>query len=159
MESNSGPGKDQINSVVTMLNLVLADECLLYSKTRNCDWTVTSPEARALHDVFEQQYDRLAGMIDQVTQHIRSLGAQAMGTMSEFLQYARLKEHPSRPTPPGRMIAHLLDDHETLLRALKGDAEVCREEFKDAGTTDLLNGLIVQHEDMARVLRARLEHS
>ena len=159
MKVQSNFGKQQVDSVVTMLNLVLADECLLYSKTRNCDWTVTSPETRSLHDLFEQQYDRLANIIDSLAERIRTLGAQAMGTMSEFLQYARLKEHSGKRAPSARMIAHLLDNHEALLLTLKGDLAVCAEEFKDGDTSRLLNDLMAQHESMARTLRTRLENS
>lgn len=159
MKLHSDPGENQVNSVVTMLNLVLADECLLYSKTRNCDWSVTDPETRQLHDLFEQQYDRLADIIDRLTERIRTLGAQAMGTMSEFLQYARLKEPPGKRAHAARMLAHLLDDHEALLLTLKGDLAVCAEEFNDVDTGKLLNDLVARHENMARTLRARLENS
>jgi starvation-inducible DNA-binding protein len=159
MKAHSDAGEDQVNSIVTMLNLVLADECLLYSKTRNCDWTVNGPETGALHELFEQQYDRLADIIDCLTERIRTLGAQAIGTMSEFLQYARLKEPQGARAHAARMIAHLLDDHESLLRTLKGDLAVCAEEFKDMDTGKLLNDLMARHENMARTLRAQLEHS
>lgn len=159
MKPHSDPGEDQVNSVVTMLNLLLADECLLYSKTRNCDWSVTDPETRPLHDLFEQQYDRLADIIDRLTERIRTLGAQALGTMSEFLQYARLKEPLCKRVPTARMIAHLLDDHEALLRTLKGDLAVCAEEFNDVDTGRLLDDLVARHENMARTLRAQLKHS
>jgi len=159
MKPHPAISKEQRNGVVTMLNLLLADECLLYSKTRNCDWNVSNPEGRPVHGLFEQQYDRLADVIDSLTERIRALGAQAMGTMSEFLQYARLKEHPGKHPPAARMIAHLLDDHKAMVRTLRGDLEVCVEEFKDADTSDFLTGLIEQHQHMARLLRERLENS
>jgi starvation-inducible DNA-binding protein len=82
-----------------------------------------------------------------------------MGTMSEFLQYARLKEHPGKRPPGARMVAHLLDDHEAIARTLRGDLEVCAEEFNDTVTSSFLNGLLEQHESMARILRAYLENS
>jgi len=159
MKPDSGLNEQQLSGVVTTLNLVLADECLLYTKTRNCDWTVTSPETRPLHDLFEQQHDRLADIIDSLSERIRTLGAQAMGTMSEFLQYARLKEHPGKRASAARMIAHLLDDHEALLCTLKGDLALCTEEFQDVDTGRLLNELMARHENMARTLRAQLENS
>ena len=82
-----------------------------------------------------------------------------MDTMSEFLQYARLGEQPGEGPPPARMIAHLLDDHEAITRALEGDRAVCAEEFKDAGTCDFLSRLAGEHERMARTLRTELENS
>jgi starvation-inducible DNA-binding protein len=159
MKPHLGLNKEHLNGVVTILNLVLADECLLYTKTRNCHWNVTGPQFQQLHELFEQQYDELSDIIDKVAERVRALGAQAMGTMSEFLQYARLKEHPGKRPPAARMIAHLLDDHEALLRTLKGDLAVCAEEFKDVDTGKLLNDLMARHENMAQTLRAQLENS
>jgi starvation-inducible DNA-binding protein len=159
IKADDFPAREQLDGVVTMLNLVLAEECLLYSKTRNCYWDATQPEARSLRDLFEQQYDREADIIDNLTGRIRVLGAQSMGTMSEFLQYARLKEHPGQHPPAARMIAHLLDDHEALMRTLKGDLAACQEGFKDAETGDFLNWLVEEHESMARTLRAQLNNT
>ena len=152
-------GKEQLDGVVTMLNLVLAEECLLYSKTRNCYWNFCGAPSPRVRDVLGQQYDRLSDIIDHVTDRLRGKGAQAIGTMSEFLQYARLGEHPGEGPAPARMVAHLLDDHEAITRALQGDRAVCDEEFKDAGTSDFLTGLMAEHERMARTLRSHLENS
>jgi len=159
MKPHPGLNTEQLSGVVTILNLVLADECLLYTKTRNCHWNVTGPQFRQLHELFERQYDELSDVIDQVAERIRALDAQAMGTMSEFLQYARLKEHPGKRPPAQRMLAHLLDDHEAVVRTLRGDLAVCAEEFSDAGTAGFLTGLVERHEKMARVLRAHRENS
>lgn len=159
MKPNLGPNKEQLSGVVTILNLVLADECLLYTKTRNCHWNVTGPQFQQLHELFERQYVELSDIIDKVAEQIRALGAQAMGTMSEFLQYARLKEHPGKRPPAARMLAHLLDDHDTMVRTLRGDLAVCAGEFNDTGTSDFLTGLMQQHEKMAWMLRTHLENS
>lgn len=159
MKPHLGLNQEQLKGVVTLLNLLLADECLLYSKTRNCHWNATGSEIRPLRELFEQQYDKLSDIIDKVAERGLSFGAQAMDTMSEFLQYARLRDHPGKRPPAARMVAHLLDDHEAIVRTLQGDLAVCAEEFNDAGTSGLLTGVMEQHENMARTLRVQLENS
>ena len=52
------------------------------------------------------------------------------------------------------MLANLLADHESLIRQLRGDLEVCGEKFRDLGTSDFLTGLMERHEKMAWMLRA-----
>jgi len=151
--------KEELDGVVTMLNLVLAEECLLYSKTRNCYWNSCGAPTPPVRELLGQQYDRLSDIIDHVTDRLRSKGAQALGTLSEFVQYARLGERPGEGPTPARMIAHLLDDQEAISRALRGDLAVCAEEFKDAGTCEFLSGLVAEHERMARTLRAQLQNS
>ena len=159
MKPHPALNNQQIRGVGTLLNLLLADECLLYSKTRNCHWNAAGSEIRPLRELFEQQYDKLSDIIDGVANRGLSWGAQAMGTMSEFLQYARLKEHPGKRPPAARMLAHLLEDHEAIVCTLRGDRAVCSEEFSDSETSEFLAGLMEQHENMARMLRAHLENS
>jgi starvation-inducible DNA-binding protein len=159
MNLHSELGREQLNGVVTMLNVVLAEECLLYSKTRNCYWNLCGAPSPPVRALLEQQYDQLSDIIDHVSDCLRGKGAQAMGTMSEFLQYARLGQHLGEGPPPTRVIAHLLDDHEAITRSLEGDRAVCAEEFKDAGTCDFLSGLMAEHERMARTLRSHLKNS
>ena len=47
------------------------------------------------------------------------------------------------------MIAALLNDHETPIRSLRADLKTCSEEYDDEGITDLLTGLMGDHEKMA----------
>ena len=159
MKPHPGLNKEQLGGVVTILNLVLADECLLYTKTRNCHGTAAGLELPPLQRLLEQDYDKLSDLIEQVADRMWSLGAPAMGTMSEFLQYTRLRELPGGHPPARRMIAHLLDDHESMTRTLRGDRVVCAEEFSDVETGGFLTGFLQQHEEMARSLRAHLENS
>ena len=78
----------------------------------------------------------------------------AAGTLAEFLKLARVPEHPGIDPAAPQMIAELLDDHETVIRQLRGDLEKCANKFGDAGTTDFLTGLMEQQEKMAWMLRA-----
>ena len=53
--------------------------------------------------------------------------------------------------------ANLLADHESVIRQLRKDSEVCAEQHKDMGTSDFLTGLMEKHEKMAWMLRAFLK--
>ena len=39
-----------------IINLLLADEFVLYSATRGFHWNVTGPHIAWLHDLFEEQF-------------------------------------------------------------------------------------------------------
>ncbi len=149
--------------VVKILNPLLSDEFLLYTKTRKHHWNVTGPHFHDLHKLFESQYEELDEIVDEVAERARSLGGIAFGTLSEFLQHARLKEKAGLPAgqagknpPASGMIADLLSDHEALVQILRTDLEACAD-LGDAGTSDFLTGLMERHEKMAWMLRALLE--
>ena len=144
-------------SAVTILNALLADEFVLGTRTRNCHWNVTGPHFHDLHKLFASQYDALDEIMDDVAERARALGGQAVGTLSEFLSSARLKERPGKYPSASHMTAELLEGHEAVIRQLRADVVACDEKLGDAGTTDFLTGLMVRHEKMAWMLRAVLE--
>jgi starvation-inducible DNA-binding protein len=144
-------------ALVRLLNRLLADEYLLYVKTRNYHWNVTGMQFNDLHKFFEAQYEAIEGFVDDVAERARTLGGRANGSLTEFLRDARLKEQPGQLPAAPKMIANLLADHETLVRQLRKDVETADKKHEDAGTADFLTGLMEHHEKMAWMLRAFLE--
>jgi starvation-inducible DNA-binding protein len=112
------------------------------------------PQFNDLHKFFEAQYEELDGIVDQVAERARALGGHALGTLAEFTQHARLKEHPGQHPDAKAMLAALVADHEALIRNLRTDADVVIDKHKDAGTNDFLVSLMEKHEKMAWMLRA-----
>jgi starvation-inducible DNA-binding protein len=157
MSPNIGLLEEQCEGVVGILNTLLADEYLLYTKTRHYHWNVVGPQFNDLHKFFEAQYNVLNEIVDDVAERARALGGHALGTMTEFLKYTRLKEQTGYYPDARDMIAHLLADHEALICHLRTDLETCAQQYHDAGTNDFLIGLMEQHEKMAWMLRAFLE--
>jgi starvation-inducible DNA-binding protein len=157
MSLNIGLADEQREGVVTLLNTLLADEYLLYTKTRNYHWNVVGPQFNDLHKFFEAQYNDLSEIVDDVAERARSLGGNALGTMAEFVKHSRLKEQAGHYPEAHRMIVNLRADHETIIQRLRVDLETCIEVYHDAGTNDFLTGLMEKHEKMAWMLRAFLE--
>lgn len=146
--------------VAAILNTVLADEYVLYTKTRNFHWNVVGPQFSELHKFFESQYEAIDGTIDEVAERVRALGEAAAGSLGEFAKLSRLKETPAlaKRTPAEKMIEILLNDHEALISTLREDLETAASKYKDAGTQDFLTGIMEEHEKMAWMLRSYLEN-
>jgi len=135
----------------------LADEYVLYTKTRNYHWNVVGRQFNDLHKFFESQYEALDGFVDEVAERIRQLGAKSPGTLAEFTKATRLKEHPGKQPDAKGMLSALLVDHEAVIQTLRGDLATAMDRFSDAGTSDFLTGLMEKHEKMAWMLRAFVE--
>jgi starvation-inducible DNA-binding protein len=144
-------------AVIALLNTLLADEFLLYTKTRNYHWNVTGPQFNDLHKFFESQYEALDEVIDAVAERARALGGRAAGSLEEFRKLARLGEEVGKVPAARDMLAALLADHEALTRSLRADVDTVTDKHKDTGTADFLTGLLEQHEKSAWMLRAFLE--
>jgi starvation-inducible DNA-binding protein len=154
MRPNIDITEGNLLSVAKLLNNILADEYVLYTKTRNAHWNVQGANFMELHKFFESQYDVIDSTIDDVAERVRSLGHFAIGSMKDFLAIARLLENHDNFTQPKSIIETLLADHETIIRILRKDAAACANEYGDLGTSDFLTGIMEQHEKMAWMLRA-----
>jgi starvation-inducible DNA-binding protein len=157
MTPTIGLKDEERTGVVAILNTLLADEYLLYTKTRNYHWNVVGPQFNDLHKFFEAQYEALNDVVDDVAERARALGGAATATLAEFVRLTRLGEQPGEAPPARGMIAALLADHEAIVQSLRTDLETCATKFHDAGTSDFLTGLMEQHEKMAWMLRAFLD--
>lgn len=144
-------------SLTELLNQLLSDEYVLYTKLRNYHWNVGGLNFSEFHKLFEAQYTEIDEAIDEVAERVRAIGGRALGTLKEFSQKATLKEHPGTQPSVKEMLQDLLEDHETVIRKLRQGETDAAEKFGDAGTSDFLTGLMKQHEKMAWMLRASLE--
>jgi starvation-inducible DNA-binding protein len=153
MNANLGLKESSRTKILALLDRTLADEYLLYTKTRHFHWNVAGPQFNDLHKFFEAQYETLDGFVDDTAERSRALGGRALGSMKEFLAAARLKECAGRAPRADAMLAELLRDHEALIRTLRADVDASTA-LGDAGTADFLTGLMEEHEKMAWMLRA-----
>ena len=69
---------------------------------------------------FGDQYAQIDQLIDQIGERVRALGANALGTMTEFLRCARLQERPGVYSSEWTMADDLYDDHEVLFILCEG---------------------------------------
>ena len=154
---NIGISQKDRQGIINLLEKILADQYLLYTKTRNYHWNITGENFSEYHKLFADQYSVLDEDIDDVAERIRSLGGMTPDTLSEFTKMTRLKEHPGKYMKAGVMIANLLVDHEQIIQTLRKDIETCGSKYNDVGTEDFLTGLLEKHEKTAWMLRSIME--
>lgn len=157
IEPDFGIESSSRKSVIHLLSNILADEYILYTKTRNYHWNVYGPHFHDLHEFFEEQYKELEVIVDEVAERITTLGGKAIATLKEFTQHARLEEFPKDYPNATKMIENLCNDHEETIKVLRKDADACDEKYDDMGTNDFLIGLMQKHEKMAWMLRQAID--
>lgn len=156
MKANIGISENHLKAVAEKLQVVLADEQVLYTKTRNYHWNVVGDNFSEMHLFFEKQYDELAEIVDEVAERIRMLGHYSTGRLVDFLKLTNLLE-PEYTNVQSEQIKNLLDDHETIIRHLRELITEFADKQKDLGSSDFVTGLLRQHEKMAWMLRSYLD--
>lgn len=136
---------------------LLADEFVLYTKTRNAHWNVEGNDFYNKHLFFEGQYNELDDIIDSVAERIRTLGHYAPATLKSFIELTHLSETKSQENNSIGFIKELLTDHESIIIYLRENIDLLATELKDYGTSDFITGLMETHEKMTWMLRAHLK--
>lgn len=153
---NIGLSDKNRSAIIKILSAHLADQHVLYVKMRNFHWNVTGPRFNDLHRFLEEIYTTQATVIDDTAERIRALGGAAPGSMKEFLALTRLSETAGKEVHAETVIKALVNDHETIIRALRTDIEKVDDKLGDAGTADFLTSIMEGVEKTAWMLRAFL---
>ena len=151
-----GLSASKVEEAVELLQTLLSDEYVLYTKLRKYHWNVTGPDFRSLHLLFEEQYETVEARIDATAERARTYGVPVIGTMEEFKDNARLKENPGDLPNAEGMIVKLAEDHEMLVRELRDDIKKAGEELEDSGLEDFLIATLQEHQNMSWFLRSFL---
>lgn len=143
--------------VAQSLNILLADEHVLYIKTRRAHWNIEGPDFLTIHRFFEEQYKQLEAIIDDIAERIRTIGHYAEATLAGFLKETHLSEETREENNSAGFMKSLLNDHETIIVHLRENIDRYNNDWKDVGTGDFITGLMETHEKMAWMLRAHLK--
>lgn len=156
MKPNIGISEAHLAEISQVLSHILADEFVLYTKTRNAHWNIVGPDFHSMHLMFESQYDELAEVVDKVAERIRTLGHYAPATLKQFLQLTHLTEQTREQNDSTGFVKELLRDHESIVIYIRTQIDRLAEMLRDAGTSDYLTGLTEYHEKVAWMLRSAL---
>ncbi len=151
-----GINKESRQAVSDQLVKLLADEFVLYTKTRNAHWNVVGADFHAMHLFFESQYEQLDDIMDGVAERIRTIGHYAPATLKSFLELTHLTEKTQDKNDSLSFIKELLEDHESIIEFIRGNIDPFASKYHDYGTSDYVTGLMEEHEKMAWMLRAHL---
>src|SRR6187431_1811418 len=157
MEINIGIIEKNRKLVADELSKILADEFVLFTKTKNAHWNVEGIDFYDKHKFFEEQANQLDGFIDNVAERIRTLGHIAPASLKSYLQLTQLAEPKQSKYDSQSFIKELLSDNETVINSLRKNINIFANDYEDLGTSDFITGLMQDHEKMAWFLRTLLK--
>jgi len=144
-----------MNTVITKLEVALADTYALYLKTQNYHWHVRGPRFKSLHELFEMQYRELAEAVDEIAERILILGHKAPATFADFNKLKTIQDGNSSLNA-NQMVMELSSDHNILVKDLNRAVKIAQEN-NDEGTITLLGDCIATHEKAHWMLQTSVE--
>ena len=151
-QPNIGLDASVRQSIIDILNLLLADEAVLSFKTHKAGGNPDGSDVPDLISLYDVQYKQLNAISDEIMERIQIMGGLQLRGFKELLESARLGvDLNAYPSP-----LIILADHEAYIRFLREDAQKCSELYEDQGTFALLVNILRIHEKMAWTLRKNI---
>lgn len=157
MEIEIGIRETNRQSVALELSKVLADETVLYTKTKNAHWIIEGADFWDKHKFFETQFEQLYEIIDSIAERIRYIGHYTPASIQSYLNLSHLSEQTREKNDSHGFIVELLQDHESIIIFLRKQIHAFANDFLDLGSSDFITGLKQKHERMAWFLRSHLK--
>jgi starvation-inducible DNA-binding protein len=134
----------ETEEIVQSLNKLLANYHIHYQKLRNFHWNVEGVNFFELHRKFEEQYNEVKVVVDEVAERVRIFGKKPMSALSEYLQTSEIKEVYGSLTAY-QMVQEMLKDFEVLLSYMM-DVTYAANKIGDAGTEEMITTFIKSQE-------------
>jgi len=142
--------------VAQALNIVLADEFLLYTKTKNAHWNLDKNDLHRKLMLFKVQYEELEVLMDSIAERIHATGYNIPATLEIFMELEHLAEQCQIKNDGIEFIAELLEDHESLIIRLRKKAAYFGNELQEQGVSCYILELVKMHQNMMDSLRIYL---
>ncbi len=123
------------------LNEFLSDLEVMSVKLQNYHWNVSGKGFFITHEKLEEYYDEIREQIDEVAEHILSLGYQPLGTMQDFVNNSEIEEAKNEKIKSLPIIKNVIQDLKTLeQKAMKIKQEA--EKQSDYATSTLIDNYL-----------------
>jgi starvation-inducible DNA-binding protein len=109
------------------LDKILADSYLLMLKTQNYHWNVVGENFKALHELFQTQYEDLFSAIDEIAERIRALGSKVEGSFEHFKKLSDFR-NANKNFDNRAMLQDLVNDNELISKILREAIKLAQDE-------------------------------
>lgn len=154
MSNQIGLNADYAKQMNEKLNVYLSNVQLSYMNVRGFHWNIVGKQFFQLHQKFEEVYNGLNEMADEIAERILMLGGTPVHAFSKYIQMATIKEKENVSTADAT-VKELISDTIVLLNNERELVELAADNG-DEGTVGLISGYIEQHEKMLWMLNATL---
>lgn len=141
--------------MVINLNAYLSSVQINYMNVRGYHWNITGEQFFALHGKFEEIYNNLNEMADEIAERILMLGGVPLHSFTEYSKISSIKERLNVSSAEDTVQALLSD----TLQLLELEREIISfaSDNEDEGTVSLVSDYIGEQEEMIWMFNALLK--
>lgn len=133
-----------MEELVRKLNEFLCDLEVMNVKLQNYHWNVQGKGFFITHEKLEEYYNEMRTQIDEIAEHILSLGYQPLGTMQDFIKNSEIQEAKNEKIKSIPIIKNVIQDLNILQqKAIKIKQESERQ--SDYATSALMDNYLANY--------------
>ncbi|MCI5048766.1 MAG: DNA starvation/stationary phase protection protein [Rickettsiales bacterium] len=136
------------------LQQVLVDSYAMAIKLQNYHWNVEGRHFKQLHELFEEQYNEVFGVIDEIAERIRTLGAKVPASFKNYSASQSIKDGDEN-LDENAMVQDIYASHQAVIDTAKAALKAASE-VDDEPSVDMMIGRIAAHEKAMWMLRSSL---
>ena len=145
-----------MEGIVKKLNEFLSDLEIVNVKLQNYHWNVVGKGFFTTHEKLEEYYDEIREQIDEVAEHILTLGNQPVGTMKDFVENSKIREAKNEQIKSIDIMENVMND----LQELKQKAIQIKQEAEDKeyySTSSMMDDYLADYSKKIWMLNAALK--
>ncbi len=150
--------EDAVVQIGMALRMLLADAFALYIKTKNFHWHMRGAHFRDHHLLLDEQAEQIFGMVDDIAERTRKIGARTIRSIADIGSHQRLSDNSELDVTPRDMLAELCMDSLRMTSWLRSTHRLCSE-HGDVATTSLLENWIDEAERRSWFLHETVQDS
>ncbi|WP_258102582.1 Dps family protein [Marinoscillum sp. MHG1-6] len=138
------------------LNQLLSDFHIYYQNTRGFHWNIKGKRFFELHTKFEELYTEAFTTIDELAEHLLSIGGEPLHCFSDYLKTSTLMEYQNL-SEDTEIVKALLLQLQSLIKQ-ENKVKDMAAELGDKETEDMMIALVNSHQKNIWMFNAWLTH-
>ena len=142
--------------LIELMQVVLADSFVMYTKAHGYHWNVEGKLFPMLHEFFETIYSEVYGSVDSTAEQIRQIQGRAIHSLLEFDKARTVSDTPINvPTDNTGMLSDLFSANQLVLASLMRAYEEASAQ-QEFGLQNYIQDRMMAHKKHAWMLRSTL---
>lgn len=145
-----------MEDILNSLNTFLSDLNVFYRKLQNYHWNIKGKDFFTVHAKLEEYYNEVNSLIDEIAEHILSLGGMPLGSLKDYLEVTKIAEAQNKKVDSNLVFTEITKDYTTLLQDAKNIKNLAETNTENK-TSALMDGVIENYTKILWMLKQCME--